>query len=303
MGYTNFPHGITSMGVPILGSGQDVSGKTWFVDGNMGNDGNTGDSWDRPFLTLAKAFAVSHADIADSSQKHWARRNTIYVAGDTFAETLVAFPQKTDVIGVGSYDANPRAGITGHHAPVNTAIGTRFFNIHWKAEATASPIITLASDSAGIEFYNCVFDGVVGTVTTGITATAATFLKVQDCEFWGVFATAAISFGAGAAVRAEIIGNRITGATIGILINASTTFAYDCIVDRNIICAATITIDDNADLAYVTNNELISAGAGATVGTMADAMQCDINVFRASNNRLACSNVCGIVVPPVDSTT
>lgn len=303
MGGYSFGAGVpTWNGIPMIGSGQDFSGSTYFVDGNSGSDGNTGKSYEKPFKTLAKAFAVSHADIARGADR-WARRNTIYISGDTFDENLVVFPQKTDVIGLGSYDANPRAGIKGVHAPVNSAIGTRFFNIHWKAEATASPMITLASDSGGIEFYNCVFDGVVGTVTTGITATASTFLHVEDCQFWGVFATAAISIATGDAVRTEIIGNRITDATVGILINSGTTFSYGCIIDNNIISVATITIDDNSDLAVVTRNELISAGAGATVGTMANAMQCDINVFKASNNRLACSNVCGVVVPPVDTTT
>ncbi|MDD3089189.1 MAG: hypothetical protein PHT95_04510 [Candidatus Omnitrophica bacterium] len=294
MGLTNFPHGITSMGVPILGSGQDISGKTWFVDGNMGSDGNTGESWDKAFKTLAKAFAVSHADIADGSQKHWARRNTIYIAGDTFTETLAAFPQKTDVIGVGSYDGQTRAGITGHHAPVNSAIGTRFYNIHWKATATASPIITLASDSSGIEFYDCVFDGVVGTVTTGITATASTFLTVKDCEFWGAFATSAISIGTGAMVYCKIEGNKIVGsAGTGIVANASTTVAYGGFICNNFIQSTGVGINDASSKFWVYNNRVITAGAQGTAGAGAIVAGAKMML----DNRISASDVANAIVP------
>jgi phage-related protein len=92
------------------------------------------------------------------------------------------------------------------------------------------------------------------------------------------------------------------GAAVGILITSATT-TWRSVIKDNFIQAGTITIDDNTDLFYIIGNDLISSAVGATVGTMANEMQCDINVFRASGNRLACSNVCGIVVPPVDSTT
>jgi hypothetical protein len=294
MGMTNYPHGIKSMGIPILGQGQDISGNTWFVDGNMGNDSNDGKSWETAYLTLAKAFAVSHADIANSAQKHWARRNTIYIAGDTFSETLAAFPQKTDVIGVGSYDANPRAGITGHHAPVNSAVGTRFYNIHWKATATASPIITLASDSAGMEFYNCVFDGVVGTVTTGITATASTFLTVKDCQFWGGFATSSISFGAGALVYCNIEGNKIVGsAGTGIVANASTTCVYGGFIGNNFIQSTGVCINDASSKFWVYNNRVITATAQGTAGAGAIVAGAKMML----DNRISCSDVANAIVP------
>lgn len=286
------------MGVEQRGA---VGGTVYYCDNNAGNDAYDGLSIDYPFKTLAKAAAVSHADM--NRRNRWARRNTIYYFADTETATLVAFPQKTDIVGLGSYDANKMAGITGNHAPVNTAYGTRFFNIWFKGPAVASPLITLTNATSGVEFIGCCFDAAAQT-TTGITATAHPFLRVRQCRFQGAFATAYISIGAGEAgglvVRDCIMGD---GAAVGILINSGTTTSWRAVIKDNFIQAGTITIDDNSDLMYVIGNDLISAGAGATVGTMADAMQCDINVFRASGNRLACSNVCGIVVPPVDSTT
>jgi hypothetical protein len=302
MGYTDF-ESVRVAGVPLFPYGVDPSGKQYFVAGNYGSDGNTGESWDAAFKTLAAAIAANNANIAASS-RGWAARNTMFISGDTFTETLVAFPNKCDVIGVGSYDANLMPGIIGNHAPVNAGnYGTRFINVHFKGPAVASPLITLASTSSGVQFIASLFDAHAST-TTAITSTAHPFMKVKDCAFQGAFATAYISIAAGEAGRTVIQDNRMGDAVaVGILINSGTTCSWRSIIDRNIIQAGTITIDDNSDLFYVTRNELISAAAGATVGTMADAMMCDINVFRASNNRLSCSNVCGIVVPPVDSTT
>lgn len=57
---TNFPHGLTSYGIPLPTSGAFPSnGYThWFVHGNLGNDGNTGTSWDAALKTMARAFEL-----------------------------------------------------------------------------------------------------------------------------------------------------------------------------------------------------------------------------------------------------
>lgn len=302
MGLTNFPNGITSFGIPIYGpAGQDISGSTYFVDNNSGNDTNKGGSWEDAFKTLAKAVTVSNANIASGADR-WARRNTIYYCADTETADLVAFPNKCDVIGCGSYDANSKPGITGNHVPVNTGnYGTRFINIWFKAPADAAPIVTLASTSSGIQFIECTFSA-TATTTIGVQATASPFLKIKGCRFEGAVTTAQISIAAGEAGGTEIVDNDILGsAAVGILVNASTTTSWQSVIKNNLIQAATLTIDENADLFYIVNNRLISAAAATTVGTCAEAI--DINVFRAQGNYLSASNVTNILWPTVDTTT
>jgi hypothetical protein len=263
MGITNFKYGLASQGVPLYGSGQDISGSTYFVDNNSGSDSNDGLTWESAFKTLAYATTISNLDIARGSDR-WARRNTIYYCADTETATLTAFPNKCDVIGVGSYDANSKPGITGNHAPVNTGnYGTRFFNIWFKSPAVASPIITLASTSSGIQFHGCTFDGSAGTVTSAILATASPFLKVIDCEMFGAFATSYISFGAGVAASTKISGNMMTGsAGIGIIVASNTTSSYPSVVKDNIIVITdnSLCIDDDSDLFYYVDNRLMNQG-------------------------------------------
>ncbi|MCG6536101.1 MAG: hypothetical protein L7F78_15730 [Syntrophales bacterium LBB04] len=301
MAFTDFST-IRVSGVPLWPEGVDVSGVQYFVAGNYGSDDNNGSSWDEAFATVAKAIAVSNANIAASS-RGWAARNTIFISGDYFAENLVAFPNKCDVIGVGSYDANAMPGIYGNHAPVNAGnYGTRFINVRFQGPAVASPLVTLASTSSGIQFIRCWFHAAAQT-TTAITSTASPFLQVINCEFDGAFATAYISIAAGEAGATRILRNRmVDAAAVGILVTSATT-SWKAIIAENFIHAGTITIDENTDLFYIYNNILISDAVCATVGTMANGAQCDINVFRAANNWLTCSNVANVAVPPVHVTT
>jgi hypothetical protein len=285
MGLTHFPHGISVFGTPIYGTyPQDNSGTTFFVDNNCGSDSNDGLSWDSPLKTFARATVLNNIDIARGSDR-WARRNTIYYAADTETATIVAFPNKCDVIGVGSYDANTKPGITGNHAPVNTGnYGTRFINIWFKAPVVAAPIITLASTSSGIQFVGCTFDGAVGTVTTAITAVASPFLNVEDCDIFGAFATGYIALGAGEAASTTIKGNWMRGSSgLGISANSTTT-SYQVLVQGNIVTLVTtgLCVDDNTDLLYLVGNRFTNAATLTNYAGYTGIL--DVNIARCVDN-------------------
>jgi len=58
MSFTNFPNGVTSFGVPVIGNGIPASsGNYYFVDYTNGNDGYDGLSMDTPFKTVAQAYS------------------------------------------------------------------------------------------------------------------------------------------------------------------------------------------------------------------------------------------------------
>jgi len=278
-------------------------GMDYYVDNNYGSAGNDGLSWDTPKKTLAQAITLSNANIAADQRGYgrgWASRNRIFYRADTETADLVAFPNKCDVIGVGSYDANVSPGITGNHVPVNAGnYGTRFFNVWFKAPADASPIVTLASSSSGIQFIGCTFDA-TATTTIGIQATASPFLKVIDCRFQGAFVTSYITFGAGEAGGTLIQGNTmVDAAAAGIIVNSSTTTLWRSLITDNFIQAATLCLDENSDLFYYTRNEFISAAA-VTAGY---EEVLDVNAKRGANNYMTADNVTNVLFPVVDTTT
>ena len=60
MAYTNYPNGMTSFGIPLVGSGivPTSPGKIFFVNYGTGSDGNRGDSMDRPLKTVEYAYSL-----------------------------------------------------------------------------------------------------------------------------------------------------------------------------------------------------------------------------------------------------
>ena len=266
-------------------------GGVYYVDGNVAATGSG--SPDHPYATLAEAITASDAAIALSANRWWARRNRIYACGDTLTEDLVKFPTKCDVIGCGSYDGNTQLGLYGHHAPVGESYGTRFFNIHLKAKAHASPVITLTNATSGFQLHGCTFDGTLGTMTSGILATASPFLVVNDCDFVGTFATSYITFGAGEAGRTRILNNRMLGtAAKGIVAPNTVTASWKPLIQGNTLHATGLTIDDDSDLFYVVNNRLMT---DADIGTTTDGY--DFNLALASGNILTGLNGVAATVP------
>lgn len=261
-------------------------GLDYYVDGNKSVNGPDGLSWGRAYNTLATAIAASDISIAATRNRWWARRNRIFVVGDALSENLVKFPTKCDVIGLGSYDGYTRAGLSGRHLPVGESYGTRFFNIHFKAVAHASPIITLTNAASGPQFHGCAFDGTLGTMTSAILSTACPFLLVDDCDFMGTFVTSYISFGAGEAGGTRITNNRMLGtAAKGIVAASTTTASWMPLIAGNIIRATGQWVDDDADIFHVINNRAITDIDCATY-----TAGFDMNLLLASGNLQTGSN-------------
>ena len=261
------------------------------MDGNVSATGDG--SIDHPFSTLAEAIAASDTSIALTANRWWARRNRIYACGDTLTEDLVKFPTKCDVIGVGSYDGNTQCGLYGHHAPVGECYGARFYNIHFKAKAHASPVITLTNETSGLQLHGCLFDGTAGTMTSGILATASPFLVVDDCDFVGTFATSYITFGAGEAGRTRITNNRMLGtAAKGIVAPAQTTASWMPLIQGNTIMATGKPIEDAANVFFVVNNRLMT---DINIATTTDGYSFDLS--QACGNILTGLNGVARTVP------
>jgi len=268
-------------------------GGVYYVDGNVAATGNG--SPDHPYATLAEAITASNTSIALSANRWWARRNRIYVCGDALSENLTVFPTKCDVIGCGSYDGFTKAGLSGRHVPASESLGTRWYNMHFKAVAHASPIMTLAGASSvsGTQFIGCTFDGILGTMTSAILATAVPFLKVIDCDFTGTFVTSYITFGAGEAGGTQILDNRMLGtAAKGIVAPGTTTANWMPVIQGNTIMATGKPIEDAASVFFVVNNRLMT---DIDIGTTTDGYSFDLS--QACGNILTGLNGVAATVP------
>lgn len=111
--FTNFPNGVTSFGIPIVGNGYapfpNKQGNVWFVDGTYGSDGYEGTSVKRAFATIQAA--VTKASASD----------TIYIlpkvmaAGATdpvsYAETIIIPAATSNLSLIGVARGNTQGGL------------------------------------------------------------------------------------------------------------------------------------------------------------------------------------------------
>ena len=298
-------------GIPLLGAAGSnqpnvIGAKTvYFVDGNYGSDSNSGkNGWADAFKTLTVALAASHADTA-SGAEGWAARNVIFCKGDTFTEDLVLLAQKTDVVGVGSYNANHKPGLVGNHVPTGAtaSYGTRFFNMYFQAPAAGGDIWTLDSLVSNIEFHGCTFNAASTTAATAaIINTASPFMGLFGNRFLGPFSDAVIEFGAGAGFRGcQIVGNYIEGGEDGIELASGTTATVagagaslvEGIIKDNVIVTVGLCIDDDADIAYIIGNRCYSDAAKGTTGFgIIDGL-----LAKGQDNRITGSDVNNAVWP------
>ena len=140
MPLTNYPNGIASFGVPVIGQMPlSTFGNFWFVDGNRGQDSNVGTNRDEPFLTMAKAFTMlSSGDV-------------IFFRGN-IREQLSTPVGIFDVTIVGGANqprhADAHTGNNGYSSPT------------WKTPASptaATPLLTVRQQ--GWRLVNILFDG------------------------------------------------------------------------------------------------------------------------------------------------
>ena len=282
----------------LLSNLDTVAGTVYYVDNNAGLDTYDGSSWAKAFKTLAKGLAVSHANIAASSTG-WAARNIIYYKADAETANLVLLADKTDVIGVGSYDHRPMPGIIGNHVPVGAFMGTRFINVDFRSPAAGGDIWTVPTTVSGLSFIGCEFDGASATPATGgIVITTSERFTVQNCRFYGAFSDAVIEL-AGTEFNSLLIAdNIIQGANQGIDVKSTVTTSIRAgYILRNTINSTLECINEASSKLYVNDNRCVTLAAKGSNGAGAIVAGAKMML----GNKISASDVANADVPALGS--
>jgi len=292
MGFTHFPHGVSSFGVPLFGSDHDISGKQYFADANIRASGD-GSTWDEAFSTITAALAASQANITLSANRAWAKRNTIFYCGDYITETLTTAAQQTDVIGVGS-DTGSTPRLVTNWTIATARSSFRIINIGILPAGT-SPGITFPSGMHGWELHYV-------TIQKHTSYTNTAQLLSTDSRDFIMKRVRIIPDNAGAL---STIGFNIAGTTAGVgrayafgceihgteAFNVVSTSAnYEGAVFEDCLFKATnLCIDENSDSIAFKNCRLITAansgsGAGSTIVDWNAALCCGNEATSADHN-------------------
>ena len=156
---TDFPNGVTSNGVPVLGGGiPATNGKYIFVDATYGVDGNNGSSWDEAVKTVAQAYslATSNKDdviVLSTNSGHTISsmldmsKNRVHIVGDVFGRM---YGQR----------ARLSMGITTDPLDVfmvkNTGVGNTFTGIKFSNSNTLTENVAAIGEGGEYSVYrNC----------------------------------------------------------------------------------------------------------------------------------------------------
>jgi hypothetical protein len=259
-------------------------GTVYYVDGNKVTAGTGTGSWDNAFNTLSAAMAASHANIAVSSRRAWATRNTIYVRADAITEDITALAQKTDIIGVGSDDAFEKALIIGTFIIPDTVSypGCHFYNMKFYDDG-AGGVLHDIDTQAGLEYHGCVFNA-NATDTIGLQVEECQNLVVDSCEFsdqgtnGGFTASAILIVDDTDGIWNYKINNNIIRSD-GIGIDCDETAGEALWVIGNVFDTVGLWIDDEGDDMLVINNRAVTA-----VDTGTSTAGYDFSLAKAAGN-------------------
>jgi hypothetical protein len=172
MPLTNYPNGVASFGLPLIGSGPVLTtGQVFFVNSTTvgASDGNIGDNPDRPLATIQRAVNLCVAN-----------RNDHIVVGPGHVETVIAAgglnlnKAGITLLGIGNKRARPIINFTtavGASMTVTAAnIFMSGFQFRGGIDALTGPIGVQAAD---FTLYNWTWTDITGEATTVVLTTAA----------------------------------------------------------------------------------------------------------------------------------
>jgi hypothetical protein len=214
--YTDFPNGVTSFGIPVLGGGPgkfvtSPFGRTWFVNANStipasgwapGGDGNSGTSPGAPFLTMDRAFdSVSDGDVINFTGKITEQLVTPVQVFDVWINGCGNRPRHAD-----STPAGGQYGAAQWAAPTSGAVvgqatlrvlqqGWRFTNFLFTAgDSTAACLELVRNAGAGdaerdashASCYGVRFSGAGVGIRSGVAGLFTEIVynvEVANCQF------------------------------------------------------------------------------------------------------------------------
>lgn len=313
MPLTSFPNGVSSFGMPIIGSGGHMTtGNVFFVSSTATNasDGNLGSSPDKPLATLDGAYTRTTANNGDLVFLMPNHAETVTGVGGITADVA-----GVSVIGLGRGAQRPRflmdgaATVTYVVSAADHAISNAVF-----AAGHADIVRCFNITAAGLSLHAIEFVENIATEnflipiefssTTDLNADGA---SVVACRSLGVDASATEFIATAADIDGFVCRDNVviqSGSTDGALIKGtagSGLFNLDC-RDNFLQHAMTanellINIDQSDNTGIIAHNRVRHADVTTTHDLGIDGLGCAL----FDNLSTSVDNLSGIVLPAIDT--
>lgn len=313
MGLTHFPNGISSFGIPIIGSGPTIPvtmGNYWFVCSNTGSNGNIGTK-DKPFATIDYAIGKcsTKGDVIIVAPCHAETISTASaITCDVAGVTIVG-------LGTGTYSPKITFDTMATTTITITAASVTWDNIIFNANyADIATAFVVSGADATIK--NCRFVeqttnmNFLSCIITTSTNNAADGLKVLFNRRYSVDA-AALAFISilGNINRLEVIGNfdnQASAANVGHFMICSSKVCLGTMVLGNVL---NLTGDNNAQTVGVFQTGSSSTSTGVFAYNLVGSLDATTELFNTAsqgfklfeNRMTGAADKQGYLVPAVDS--
>lgn len=304
MPITNYPGGISSFGLPVLGGGiPATSGSVFFVHSGTGSNGNDGLSPGAPLATMAYAIGLCSANKGDLIIVMPGHAETISAAGG-----ITVNKAGVSIIGLGNGTNRPTISFSATAATFAiSAANVTIANL--RVTSTVDEVVKMFHVTAAY----CTLDNIehfetatFQTIQFLLTTAAADYLTVQNCYHYQATAAAAAQLWIQlvGVDNARILNNTFilalqNGATCAV-INA-TTAVVNCLIANNVILQTGGTTQVSAILlvaastGFVVDNRVVAAVTNlAGIVALASA-------YGAENYALNTANKSGIIDPVADT--
>lgn len=191
MSITNFPNGVSSFGIPVLGSGEVfTTGNVFFVDSGSGSNGNSGTEPAQPFASVD--YAVGRCTVNNGDK-------IVVMPGHT--ETVTATSIALDVAGISIVCiGNGTDQPTFTYSAATSTITASAANIKWiggkfvanKLDVASAFTLSTATNftlAGSLSVDSTAILNFLSIVTTGATDNAADDLTVIDNTWYGLNTT------------------------------------------------------------------------------------------------------------------
>jgi hypothetical protein len=177
MGITNFPQGVSSFGVPVLGGGSYImTGKFWFVHHSGGGKGTK----TSPFATIDAAIGNCTANQGDTVLVMPGHSESI-----TAATSLVMDVAGVSVIGLGQGRTRPVLTFDNTAGSIEMdAANCRISNMIWQADVSAVVVAcNVDADYCEIDHIETTYNATGDDFAIILDIDNVNYTHVHDCVF------------------------------------------------------------------------------------------------------------------------
>lgn len=275
MSLTNYPNGVTSFGVPLMGGSVGIpatTGTYFFVHSTTGNSGNTGKGPGQAVTTIDIAVGLCTANKGDVIIVMPGHNETI-----VSATSLVVDVAGISIIGLGVNQSRPVLDFDNNSGSIEMdAANCRLSNIVLRASVTAVAVgINVDANDVTLDNLETTWEATGDDFAIIVDVDGFDRCTITDCKFFGELAVA----GGVTSIRIDDSHNLVFQRNMmvgnsAIMFTMAGALSQTCVVTDNIMYNADTTDDSCWEIAVASTGILANnrtttlnhaAGTGAAI--------------------------------------